>query len=427
MNPFTQKAMPLEDTILDWKEMRPYSYDKNAVDPYTRCRTILMNGTEFEACWFSHQFSRNCKNNDIRRMLALIRRSEQQQQKLISLIKPANETLLEHTIGYEQLAVDLTAALAKREPDAYVKKALDFALLEDFDHLYRYADFLDMEEGVHAEQLVGGYTEIMPARPTVAHYRHPFDTIRYSIQNRSAAPETRLCVGIITAAEQQTMNYYMNVSGAYPNDRGRELYQEIGMVEEDHVTHYGSLMDPCATWLENLVMHQYTEAYLYYSCMETETEPFVKQIWCRLYEMELAHLHAAAQMLLKYEGKDARQVVGGDGSFPSPLLLTSNIPYVRSVLEASVNVTADGEGYRCVSDLPAGADFFRYQERVNHDLCEVHSHTIIEEYIREHGTDYRFETAPNPIEALRDRTRDNTEIGRCPGAAHGHCSLTIPR
>ena len=427
MNPFTQKAMPLESTILDWKEIRPCSYDKNTVDPYTRCRVILMNGTEFEACWFTHQFSRNCKNNDIRRMLALIRRSEQQQQKLLSLIKPANETLLEHTIGYEQLAVDLTAALAKREPDPYVKKALDFALLEDFDHLYRYADFLDMEEGVHAENLVGRYTEIMPARPTVAHYRHPFDTIRYPIQNRNAAPETRLCVGIITAAEQQTMNYYMNVSAAYPNDRGRELYQEIGMVEEDHVTHYGSLMDPCATWLENLVMHQYTEAYLYYSCMETETEPFVKQIWCHLYEMELSHLHAAAEMLLKYEGKDARHVVGGDGTFPAPLLLTSNIPYVRKVLDASVNVTADGEGYRCVSDLPKGADFFRYQERVNHDLCEVHSHTIIEDYIREHGMDYRFETAPNPIEALRDRTRDNTDVGRCPAAVDGHCTLNIPR
>ncbi len=427
MNPFAQKAMPLEDTILDWKEIRPLSYDKNAVDPYTRTRVILMNGTEFEACWFSHQFSRNCKNNDIRRVLALMRRSEQLQQKLLSVIKPANETLLEHTIGYEQLAVDLTAGLAKREPDPYVKKALDFALLEDFDHLYRYANFLDMEEGVHAEDLVGGYTEIMPARPTVAHHRHPFDTVRYPIHNKTAAPETRLCVGIITAAEQQTMNYYMNVSAAYPNDRGRQLYQEIGMVEEDHVTHYGSLMDPCATWLENLVMHQYTEAYLYYSCMETETDPRIAKIWKWLFEMELSHLHAAGELLCKYEGKDPKSVVGGDGTFPAPLLLTSNIPYVRTVLDASVAMTADGENYRCINDLPKGADFFRYQTRVNHDLSEVRSHTVIEDYIREHGIDYRFETEQNPITELRDRTRDNTEVGRCPCATEGHCSLHIPR
>lgn len=61
--------------------------------------------------------------------------------------------MLETTIGYEQLAVELTAMLAMREPDKRVKAALDFALLEDFDHLYRYADLLDMEHGVHAETL----------------------------------------------------------------------------------------------------------------------------------------------------------------------------------------------------------------------------------------------------------------------------------
>jgi len=225
MNPFEIKPKNLESTIMDWSELRPVSYSKREVDPYTRTRVILMNGTEFEANWFLHQFSRNCGNNDLRRVLALIRRSEQQQQKLISLIKPVDETLLEHTIGYEQLAVDLTAHLAKREHDLYVKKALDFALLEDFDHLYRYADFLDMETGEKAENLVGRYTEIMPARPTISHYRHPYDTIRYHINNKTATLGTKLCVGIITAAEQQTMNYYMNVCGAYPNDRGRFLYQ----------------------------------------------------------------------------------------------------------------------------------------------------------------------------------------------------------
>lgn len=60
-----------------------------------------------------------------------MRRSEQQQQKRISMLKPADETILEHTIGYEQLAVDLTAGLAQMVGDSYVKKALDFALLED--------------------------------------------------------------------------------------------------------------------------------------------------------------------------------------------------------------------------------------------------------------------------------------------------------
>lgn len=236
MNPFEMLPGKRAELILDWAAMWPESYDKHSVDPYTRTRLILMNGTEFENVWFSHQFSRHTVDNEQRRQIALIRRSEQQQQKLLCHLKPTDETALEHTIGYEQLAVDLTAHLAKRVSDAGLKNALDFALLEDFDHLYRYADLLDMEDGVHAERLVGSYTEIMPGRPTIAEHRHPRDSVRKPISAATAAPITKLNAAIITAAEQQTMNYYMNIGAFYDSDLGRRLYQEIGMIEEQHVT-----------------------------------------------------------------------------------------------------------------------------------------------------------------------------------------------
>ena len=415
MNPFREQSCRLDESLLNWQAMCPKPYDKRAVDPYTRTSVILMHGTEFENVWFSHQFSRHCPNNDLRRTLALIRRSEQQQQKLVAALKPDDETLLEHTIGYEQLAVDLTAHLAKREPDQHVRDALNFALLEDFDHLYRYADFLDMENGVHAEDLVGRYTEIMPARPTIAHHRYPFDSIKQPINSKTAAPETKLCVGIITAAEQQTMNYYMNVCAAYPNTPGRALYREIGMIEEQHVSQYGSLMDVNCTWLENLLMHQYTECYLYWSCYETETDPTIKPVWEHMLRIELSHLHEAARLLQSMEGKEYQQVVG-EGSFPAPLKLESNIDHVRAVLSGTVQLTAHREGYLPVEQLPQDADFHRYQGIVNADENHVSSHAVIEEYIRRNGQDYRFETAPNPIPALQDRKKDNTCVGRKAGA-----------
>ena len=53
-----------------------------------------MNGTEFEAQWFSHQFSRHCQDNDLRRELAMIRRIEQMQQKRISCLKPKTKPFL---------------------------------------------------------------------------------------------------------------------------------------------------------------------------------------------------------------------------------------------------------------------------------------------------------------------------------------------
>lgn len=411
MNPFLEKPIDLWQSFENWQAIYPKPYNAKEVDPYTRTRVILMNGTEFEAQWFSHHFARHCPDNNVRRELALTRRIEQQQQRKVAMLKPITESMLEHTIGYEQLAVDLTAILAQREPDMNVKRALDFALLEDFDHLYRYADLLEMRDGVYAERLVGGYTEIMPGRPTIAEHRYPFDNVRSAISNGTAAPITKLNVSIITAAEQQTMNYYMNIANLYPYDDGRQLYQEIGLIEEQHVTHYESLMDPNATWFENLLNHEYTECYLYYSCYEDETDPEIKKVWEQHFIMEVAHLHKAAELLRRFENKDWQQVIPG-GEFPELLNFRPNIDYVRGVLASSAQLTAEKEQYVPVGNLPQGYEFFRFQDILNTPVEGVPSHAAIERSIQSRGRDYRFETAPNPIPELQNYKVDNTTVGR---------------
>lgn len=414
MNPFNMRPAKGAEVIMPWRRMWPQPYDKNTVDPYTRTRVILMNGTEFENVWFSHQFSRHSADNELRRTLSLIRRSEQQQQKLIAHLKPVDETALEHTIGYEQVAVDLTAMLAKRVCDPGIKAALDFALLEDFDHLYRYSDLLDMKTHVKAEHMVGRYTEIMPGRPTVSEHRHPYDDIRFPVTDPNASLMDMLAVNIITAAEQQTMNYYMNTAVLADDVTAQQLYQEICMIEEQHVSHYGSLLNPGLTWLENLLCHQYVECYLYWSCHETESDARIKDVWAELFEQELSHLHIAEELLRRYGHMEWQQVIPGGGEFPEPLALTSNVEYVRGVLSSTVNLTASREYYVDVAALEKDADFFEYQRRVNEPVNDVMSHRVIEEYIRENGRDYRFETGENPIPELRDRCRDNTSVGRVP-------------
>ena len=309
MNPFAQKAPSVDATFESLSALYPRAYHAREVDPYTKCRIILMNGTEFESVKFSHQMARHCENPEIRRELAMSRRTEQQQQKKLACLKPLEETVLEHTISYEQLAVDLTAHLAKRVSSGNVRQALDLALLEDFDHLYRYADLLDMEHGTHAENLVGDLTEIMPARPTITHHRHPYDEAKKPINNKKASPITKLDVAIITAAEQQTMNYYMNQCGFYTSDLGRRLYQEIAMVEEQHVSQYGSLIDVKEGWLECWLNHEYTECYVYYSCWKDETDKNVKKIWEQCLRQEITHLHIAAECLKKYGKKEWQQVI----------------------------------------------------------------------------------------------------------------------
>jgi len=416
MNPFEHKPMPIINGFGNFKEIYPKAYDKNETDPYTKTRIILMNGTEFEANWFSHRFSRHTTNHDLRREIALTRAVEKQQQQKLAMLKPCDESPLEHTIGYEQLAVDLTAELAKREKDCYVKKALDFALLEDFDHLYRYANQLEMEQGIQAERLVGRYTEIMPGRPTIAHHRYPKDNLKRNINSKTADKQTVLATMIITAAEQQTMNYYMNISNFATNDAARRLYEEIALVEEEHVTQYGSLIDSNATWLEMLLWHEYVECYLYWSCFMTETHPYIKKIWEEHLEIEISHLHKAAKLLEKYENKHWQQVIP-DGKFPRPLSLHENIDYVRDVLADTVQFTGHREEYERLENLPHDADFFRHQKLLIPDVDIVPSHLVIDKHIQLCGKDYRYETKPNPHNALQDRFYDNVTVGRVPNAA----------
>lgn len=411
MNPFEQNALPVSAAFKDWASIYPKPYNKCTVDPYTRVRIILMNGAEFEANWFSHQFARHCPNNDVRRELALVRRVEQQQQKVIAMLKPIDESILETTIGYEQVAVDLTAILAKRMEDCDAKRALDFALLEDFDHLYRYANLLEMDAGIHAENIVGRYTEIMPGRPTISEHRYPCDNVRRFIDFQTASMETKLAVNIITAAEQQTMNYYMNAGQFYCNDIGRKLYQEIALIEEQHVTHYESLIDPTLSWFESLLMHEYTECYLYYSCFLDETDPYVKAIWEQHYYQEVSHLHKAAWLLQKYEGKCWKEVIPC-GTFPAPLRFGPNIEYVRDILKREGSLTNLLEDYVPVCDMPKNAMFFRFQNVVNRNVNQTPSHMVINRSISQGNKDYRFEVAPNPQPCLRSRTCDNTTLGR---------------
>jgi len=399
-NPFKEKGMPLEQQCTNWSQINVKPYDKNAIDPYTRCRIILVNGAEFEANWFGRQWARHCDDLEAKRHIAYTRRMEQMQQKMISALIPANESVLEHTIGYEQVATDLTAWLARHEPDPLVKAALDFALLEDFDHLYRYANLLEMKQGIKAETLVGRYTEIIPGRPTIAEHRHPFDDVRNHYDATKADIRTKLNSMTIVAAEQQTMNYYMNQANRIDDVVGRGLYAEIGMVEEQHVTHYESLLDPTLSWSMMHVMHEYNECYLYWSNMQTESDERIRKIWESHLEMEIGHLHGAVELMKRVEGKDP--VSEFPDSFPEPLTFESNVDYVREILANQVGLTGNLTDYVPVSSLPEDHRYFQVQQVIN--AGGAPSQQVITQHIEQMGSDYRWELAgAHPVEHLRER------------------------
>ncbi len=395
-NPLGQKGIPIEKQLRNWSQLAVQPYDKMAVDPYTRCRIIAMNGIEVESIFFSHQFNRHTDVQEVKEKLAESRRIEQQQQKVINWLTPGDETTLEVTIGYEQVAIDLTAWLARSEPDPYLKQAYDFGLLEDFDHLYRYANLYELIEGKQAEQVVKQLTEITPGRPTAEEHRHPVDDVRRHFDKHTVDPISRMHVLTLVAAEQQTMNFYMTIGNRYQEPIARTLYQEIGMIEEQHVTQYESLLDPAESWFEQLVHHEYNECYLYHSFMSQEPDERIKKIWALHLDMEIEQLRIAGELLKKYDGREPEEILPAE--LPEPVLFQPNKEYVREVLASQVELTAD----RLDVTPDKHGRYHAYQGAVHGD-GPIPSEAVIEQNLAASGREYRLETeGPNPVERLRE-------------------------
>src|SRR3954463_6195786 len=250
-----EKGVALEKQRLTWRDLVQKPISKLDDDAYTRVRIILMNGIELEASRFSHAAAR-MNPPALQRLLADVRIVEQHQATLINWLIGPDHSPLETTIAYEQVAIDVTAGVAMREPDPYLAQVYRFGLLEDFDHLYRYSALLDRLEGKDANNILQGHTDIVPGRPTIVEHRHPTDDVRRPYDKTAADTISKLHACLITAGEYQTHDYYMNIGPLFSDPMARALYAEIASIEEQHVTQYGSLEDPSESFLEKWLIHE---------------------------------------------------------------------------------------------------------------------------------------------------------------------------
>jgi hypothetical protein len=389
-DPLQERGIPLDEQLRDWRALNVTPIDPDHVDPYTRCRIITMNGVEAEAISFSHQLARHCPDTQLKRQLARVRYIEHQQQKVVNWLLPGVSSVLETTIAYEQVAVDLIAWVARMEPDPYLRQAYEFGVLEDFDHLYRYANLYEMIEHRKAEKVVDQVTEVMPGRRTYLQHRNPVDNVREPYGRGRTEPLSRLHALTVISAEQQTMNYYMNVGPLQMEPMARRLYQEIALIEEEHVTHYESLVDPGESWSERLLNHEYNECYLYYSFMETETDPKVRTVWELHLDMELEHLRLAAELFKRLDGRDPDQVLAP--ALPPPVTFEPNKSYIRQLIATRVDHTTLGTGY-----VREAHERFETMQEALMGGEQPPSERVVDDNRAVSGQDYRLEAEePHP-------------------------------
>jgi hypothetical protein len=355
------KGTPLEQQRFTWKELVQPPYSKLDCDAFTRVRVILMNGLEADALRFGHVCGR--MNRELQAELARIRRIEHHQQTMVNWLNPPDQNVLETTIGFEQVAIEVTAAIAKAEPDDYLAQVYRFGLLEDFDHMYRYSALMDRVEGKDANNLLQSYTDILPGRPTQVEHRAPEDDLRHAYDRKSASLLTKLHALTLVAGEYQTHDYYMTVGPTYPDPIGRQLYAEIASIEEQHVTQYESIIDTKETWLEKWLLHQAMEVYNYYSCVEYESNRRIKAIWERFLDYELGQLRHVADLFESLERRDAAEILSS--TLPKPIQYVSHRDFVREVLRNEVGLTAVGHEFVPMDQQTPDNPSLRYREYMN--------------------------------------------------------------
>ncbi len=352
-NPLKEKGMPFEKQLRNWTQITGQPYNKTDVDCYTRTRQILMNGIEVEAWGFKHQMNRFLEDIEDKGKIAQISRIENTQQMTANWMGPADQSVLETTLAYEQVAVDLTAWLAQNEPDKYVKEVFDFGLLEDFDHLYRYSQFAYMVEGIKPDSIVQGQTDVIIGRPTQHHHNCNAMRRRKNYDKTSASPQTKVNILTVLSGEQQTHNFYAEHGFMYGDPELRKLYAEIKDVEEEHVTMYESLIDSNESMWEKFLVHEFTEVCNYYTCAEDESDERIRKIWEMFLDMEITHLQIVAEMFKKYEKRDPEEIIGD--SIVIPCRFKSQKDYVQKVLEseAGKRLAPDGEFYKSHNEIPS--------------------------------------------------------------------------
>jgi hypothetical protein len=288
---------------------------------------------------------------------------EHHQQTLVNWLNPADQSPIETTIGFEQVAIEVTASVAQHEPDQYLAQVYRFGLLEDFDHLYRYAALYDRLDGKDANALTQGYTDIVPGRPTAVEHRAPADELRRPYDRARAALVSKLNAGTIMAGENQTHDYYMTIGPMFADPTARQLYAEIASIEEQHVTQYESIIDPGETWLEKWLVHEAVEAYNYWSCVESEDNPRVRSLWERFLDYELGHVRFVADLFERTEKRDAASVLAGP--LPEPIGYRSHREFVRQVLRDEVDLRSVGADFVDASEVPEDNPSLAYREHMN--------------------------------------------------------------
>lgn len=394
MNPYTVLSPRLSQGLRSWKTLLGTPIDaKNA--PFRRARLLL-------AAAFLEDVPSLRGDGEFMRQAALIRRVEWQQRLRFLSMLPS-ESPIERLLSALFMLTELTAAAAQAEPLPRARAVMDFLLPENCDMLYRAANLLSLEYGISADEVLSSQAELIPGRPCIAAHRHPYDDVRSPLTHLGENAGTLLHLYLLRAAAR-SVSRYAAAGACLENPQARALCAELSLILSEHATQYDGLLSGERSPQLRLLLRAYVGCCLYHGLAAQEDDELMRAAYAEAEANLCAHLRKARTL---YTGKAPFE----SEEAPCLPILRTNKGYIRDVLSGIGLTLRRGERLP-VGALPAGADFFRYQQRLNADLPAVPSHAVVTAHILKTGHDFRSELAPHPVEMLRDRAVDQVIVGR---------------
>lgn len=353
-----ERGLPLAEQRFGWKDFAQAPYSKLDDDAFTRVRTVVMSSLETHAVGFSHAAGSTCQ--DLRPLLAELRRVEAFQAMAVGSLHPGDQSGLETAIGFQQAAVEVGAMVARAEPQDALADLYRGAVGEDLDLLYRLACLLDRVAGQDANTLLQCRTAIRPGRRARDAHRHPLDDLRLPLERRKAEPRSLIHACLMFALADRARAFYQDLLPTCSDPLARMLCAECAALKEQQATRYGSLEDPGASWLEKWLLREATEAFGYWSCLLSEGNPRIKGLWERFLQFELGHLHLVLEQMGCELG--AAPVAYAD-AFRTPLPFTAQRDYLDRALEGAEALVVDGADFMPpAEEAPSGRSTFYRQD-----------------------------------------------------------------
>src|SRR3954447_7501981 len=143
-NPLDHAGVRFDRRTSDRRELNTAPIDPHACTPYTRSWIIAMVGIQKAAIGFDRTVVRTEPDPTRRAVFERLRSAESRRARAVAGMLPWARSALEDALAHEQAAVDVDVWVARAEPEPQRRDIYQCDALEDFGHLYRYADALDL-------------------------------------------------------------------------------------------------------------------------------------------------------------------------------------------------------------------------------------------------------------------------------------------